>query len=125
MALGQPQGSAIHFAAEGLPDAYTQRDVNNAKAYFSGIGSILGQRYAVGVYSNGVICGGLLNAQLCRYARLSASASFEGIAQFYASGRWSLAQKTPVDIDWQGLSIDNDEAAADFGAFDTLQLPSV
>jgi hypothetical protein len=124
LALGQPQGSAIYFAAEGLPDGYAQRDVNNALAYFSGIGSVISPRYAVGVYSNGVICDALLHAQLCRYAWLSASSSFEGSAQFYASGRWALAQKTPVDIDWQGLSIDNDEAAADFGAFSTLQQPS-
>ena len=90
----------------------------------SGIGSVIGQRYAVGVYSNGVICEALLNAQLCRHAWLSASTAFEGSAQFYASRRWALAQQTPVDIDWDGLSIDNDEAAADFGAFATLVQPS-
>ncbi len=124
MALGQPQGSAIYFAAEGLPDGYAQRDVSNAKKYFSGIASVIGQRYAVGVYSNGVICEALLDAQLCRYAWLSASTSFEGSAQFYAGGRWALAQKVPVDIDWDGLSIDNDDAAADFGAFGSLAQPS-
>jgi Domain of unknown function (DUF1906) len=122
-ALGQPEGSAIYFAMEGLPDGYAQRDVNNAKSYFSGIVAAIGNRFAVGVYSNGVICDALLGAQpqLCRYAWLSASTAFDGSAEFYASNRWALAQKTPVDQNWQGLSVDVNDAQADFGAFNALR----
>jgi hypothetical protein len=117
--LGQPEGSAIYFAVEGLPDGYAARDVANAKNYFSGIADAVNGRFAVGVYSNGVICRALLKANLCSYAWLSASTAFEGSVDFYNSGKWALAQKQ-IDLDWQGLSIDTDEANADFGAFSNL-----
>jgi hypothetical protein len=125
VALGQPEGSAIYFAAEGLPDGYHQSDVNNAKNYFSAIGQVLGQRYAVGAYSNGLICEALRTACLCKYFWLSASTGFDGSAGFYANGHWSIAQKTPVDQDWDGLSIDIDETQADFGSFGALQAATV
>lgn len=124
-ALGQPHGSAIYFAAEGLPDGYTHTDVNNAKNYFTGINSVFGQNYKVGVYSNGVICKALRHGAqpLCAYAWLSASLSFEGTIEYRDSHEWALFQRTPTDIDWDGLSIDNDDAAADFGAFASLVAP--
>jgi hypothetical protein len=123
--LGQPHGSAIYFAAEGLPDGYTHNDINNAKNYFTGINSVIGQNYKVGVYSNGVICKALRQGPhpLCSYAWLSASLSFEGTVEYRDSHEWALFQRTPTDIDWDGLSIDNDDAAADFGAFDALVAP--
>jgi hypothetical protein len=122
IALGQPEGTAIYFAAEGLPDGYHQSDVTNAKNYFSGIGQIIGERYAIGVYSSGLICDALRTApNLCKYYWLSASTAFDGSADFYANGHWSIAQKTPVDQNWDDLSIDMNETKADFGAFGALQ----
>jgi hypothetical protein len=64
----------------------------------------------------------LLTAGLCDYAWLSASRSFEGSQDFYASNRWALAQDPHVDQNWDGLSVDVNEAKADFGAF---QVPGV
>lgn len=120
IALGQPENSAIYFAAEGLPDGYHQSVVNNAKNYFSAIRQVLGQRYAVGVYSNGLICSALAN--ICQYFWLSASMGFDGSANYYAHGAWNVAQKTPVDQNWDGLSIDVNETKADFGAFGALRV---
>jgi hypothetical protein len=53
---------------------------------------------------------------LCDFAWLSASSSFEGSKDFYASKRWSLAQRS-VDQNWNGLSVDVDESNGDFGGF--------
>ncbi len=125
VALGQPQSSAIYFAAEGLPDGYHQSDVQNAKNYFSAIGQVLGQHYAVGVYSSGLICEALRKANLCKYFWLSASTAFDGSADFYANGQWNIAQKIPVDQNWDGLSIDIDETKTDFGSFGALQAAAV
>src|SRR5690349_7694355 len=36
-AIGQPQGSAIYFAVEGLPDGYKSHDLPAIRDYFSGI----------------------------------------------------------------------------------------
>lgn len=119
LALGQPKHTAIYFAAEGLPDGYHQSDVNNAKNYFNAIKNVLGNQYAVGVYSSGLICAALRG--ICQYAWLSASTSFDGSADYYAHGDWVIAQKTPVDQNWDDLSIDVNETRPNFGAFSSLQ----
>jgi hypothetical protein len=116
-AIGQPAGSAIYFAMEHLPNGYTHNDLPGVKAYFQQIRSVIQGVYKIGVYSDGVVCDALLSSGLCDYAWLSASMSFEGSKAFYLSGRWSLAQQTPLDQDWNGISVDTNEAKSTFGEF--------
>lgn len=116
-AVGQPTDSAIYFAVEGLPHGYTSADLPGIRDYFSGVKSVIGQKYKLGVYSDGVVCKTLLDEGICQYTWLSASTSFEGSKAFYKSGRWSIFQQVPTDLDWNGLSVDTNETKADFGAF--------
>lgn len=116
-AIGQPPGSAIYFAMEHLPSGYTSSDLPGVKTYFEQIRAAFQGKYQVGVYSDGVVCDALLSSGLCDYAWLSASRGFEGSKAFYSSNRWSLAQQTPIDQDWNGISIDTNEAKPDFGQF--------
>jgi hypothetical protein len=115
--IGQPFGGAIYFAVEGLPHGYTSADLPAIRDYFGGVKEAVGDRFKLGVYSDGVVCKTLLDEKYCAYTWLSASTSFEGTQAFYRSGRWNLAQKTPLDQDWEGLSVDVNEAKPDFGAF--------
>jgi hypothetical protein len=115
--IGQPFGSAIYFAVEGLPHGYTAADLPAIRDYFGGVKEAVADRFKLGVYSDGVVCKTLLDEKYCAYTWLSASTSFEGTQAFYRSGRWNLAQKTPLDQDWEGLSVDVNEAKPDFGAF--------
>lgn len=115
--IGQPFGSVIYFAVEGLPHGYTSADLPAIRNYFGGVKEAIADRFKLGVYSDGVVCKTLLEEKYCAYTWLSASTSFEGTQAFYRSGRWNLAQKTPLDQDWEGLSVDVNEAKPDFGAF--------
>jgi hypothetical protein len=115
--VGQPQGSAIYFALEHLPDGYKKKHVKAIKEYMTGVRAGLGGKYKIGVYSDGVVCDSLLSDGFCEYTWLSASSSFEGSTEFYHSNKWSLAQDSHVDQDWDGLSVDVNEAKPDFGAF--------
>jgi hypothetical protein len=123
--IGQPMGSAIYFALEHLPNGYTDDDIPGVKKYFEEIRLAFEGKFQLGVYSNGVICDALLSAALCDYAWLSASTTFEGSKEFYKSGRWALAQKTPLDQNWGGLSVDVNEAKLHFGQFMTTQSPLI
>jgi len=116
-AVGQPQGTAIYFAVEGLPHGYKKSDLPAIRDYFSGVKSSIGAKYQLGVYSDGVVCDALLTEGICAYTWLSASTSFEGSKEFAKSGRWSLFQQVPVDQDWDGVSVDANKAKANFGAF--------
>jgi hypothetical protein len=116
-AIGQPFGSAIYFAVEGLPHGYKKADLPAIRTYFAGVKSVIGTKYKLGVYSDGIVCKALLDEGICEYTWLSASTSFEGSKEFYKSGRWSLFQQVPTDLDWDGLSIDTNESKADIGAF--------
>ena len=116
-AIGQPKGSAIYFALEHLPDGYRKRDLKGIVDYVRGLRSGLGDRYKVGIYSDGVVLDGLLEAGLCDFAWVSASRGFEGTADFLASRRWALAQDRHLDQTLFGLSVDYDEADGAFGSF--------
>ena len=118
--IGQPDRSAIYFALEHLPHGYTSAHVDGIKLYCEGLREVLAGKYKLGVYSDGVVCAALLDAELCDYAWLSASTSFEGSKAFDKSGRWALAQRK-VDLNWNGLSIDTNDAKDDFGAFIAVQ----
>ena len=114
--VAQPEGSAIYFAMEHLPDGYNASHVPGIKNYFGGLKQVLGGKYKLGVYSDGVVCDALLSSGACEYAWLSASTAFPGSKEFDRSGRWALAQRK-VDLDWSGLSVDTNDAKPDFGAF--------
>jgi hypothetical protein len=119
-AIGQPTGSVIYFAVEGLPDGYKKADLPKIRSYFNGVTNALGRDYKVGVYGDGIVCKTLLDERICSHTWLAqASWSFEGTREFYASKRWNLAQII-VDLPdkhWRGLSVDVDEGGPDIGSF--------
>lgn len=115
--VGQPQGTAIYFALEGLPNGYVESDLAAVRKYCAGVKQAIGAKYELGVYSNGLVCETLLDEDICSYTWLSASKSFAGTRDFYRTGRWNLSQTTPLDQNWNGLSVDVDEAKRDFGSF--------
>lgn len=119
-AIGQSPDSAIYFAVEGLPNGYKKADLPKIRDYFSGVKQQVGSRYAIGVYGDGIVCQTLLDEGFCKYTWLAeASHSFEGTIEFLSSGRWSLAQFSPLDNSqgWNGLSVDFDCPNGDYGAF--------
>ncbi|HEY4987786.1 MAG TPA: DUF1906 domain-containing protein [Bradyrhizobium sp.] len=116
--VGQPTGTPIYFAVEGLPSGYVTSDLPAIRKYFDGVRQAIGGKYQLGVYSDGLVCETLLDEGVCTYTWLSASKSFAGTRDFYRTGRWNLAQTTPLDQNWNGLSVDVDEAKDDIGAFD-------
>jgi hypothetical protein len=120
--IGQPSGGVIYFAVEGLPNGYKTKDLPVIRDYFAGVKAAIGSEYRLGVYGDGIVCKTLLDEGICSKTWLAAaSTSFEGTVDFYASGRWNLAQTKlelqEDDDSWQGLSVDLDEAKGDFGAF--------
>src|SRR5260370_24242038 len=114
--IDQPEGSAIYFAMEHLPDGYNASHLPGIRNYYHGLKEVLDGKYSLGVYSDGVVCDALLSDGLCEYAWLSASTAFPGTRDFDRSGRWALAQRK-VDLNWSDLSIDTNDAKAEFGAF--------
>ena len=117
-AIGQPEGSAIYIAAEGLPNGYKKADLPAVRDYFAGITEVLGGKYSIGVYGDGIVCKTLLDENICQFTWLAAaSTSFQGTKDFMKSWRWSIAQMGPLDITTDGLSVDLDVAKDDFGAF--------
>ncbi len=125
--IGQPPGSVIYFAVEGLPHGYTSADLPQIRNYFAGVKSVVGSEYDLGVYGDGVVCSTLLQKEVCKFTWLAAaSTSFEGTCRFFGgkSPSWNLAQVPPLELEdgWDGLSVDinlnnprrND---GDFGAF--------
>lgn len=117
--IGQPTGTPIYFALEGLPNGYLESDLPGIRDYFTGVRAAIDGAYGLGVYSNGLVCETLLNEGICSHTWLSASKAFAGTRDFYRSGRWNLSQMTPLDQNWSGLSVDVNEAKDDFGAFAT------
>ncbi len=115
-AIGQPEGSAVYFALEHLPHGYEAGHLPGIKRYVAGIKRVFGEAYKIGVYSDGVVLDALLDGKLIDYAWLSASTSFAGSKGFDKAGRWAIAQRK-VDLKWEGLSVDTNEAKDDFGAF--------
>lgn len=120
-AIGQPAGSAIYFSVEGLPNGYKAADLPAIRKYFSGIKTAIGGEYVLGVYGDGVVCKTLVDEHICKFAWLAAaSCSFEDTCKVFARGQWHLAQLPPLDLDWNGLSVDINHLnpnVADIGAF--------
>jgi hypothetical protein len=121
--VDQPPRSAIYFSLQD-PDGYGTPDLPAIRDYFTGVKASIGSTYRLGVLSNGVVCRALLDEGICAYTWLSASWAQPGTRDFYRSGRWNLAQTTPVDQNWGGLSVDVNEVREDFGAFSVRVLVS-
>ena len=115
--IGQPEGSAIYFALERLPSGYTNSDLRGIVNYIEQIRDVLAGKYKLGVYSDGVVLQALRTKKLIDFSWLSASRGFPGSLDFYESKRWDIAQEPNIDIDWNGLSIDQNEVKDDFGQF--------
>lgn len=117
-AIGQPLGSAIYFAVEGLPNGYKKADLPAIRDYFSGVKEAIAGKYELGVYADGTVCKAMLDENVCKYTWLAAaSTSFEGTKDFMKGWNWSVAQMGPLDISTDGLSVDLNVAKNNFGAF--------
>lgn len=116
-AVGQPNGTAIYFAVEGLPNGYDTPELPAIRNYFAGVKVAIGNAYKLGVYSDGIVCKDLQDSGVCAFTWLSASMGFPGTRQYFASNKWTIHQLTPLDQNWDGLSIDLDQVNGDFGSF--------
>jgi hypothetical protein len=66
--------------------------------YFKGVNSVFkaqpdGRRFKIGAYGSGLVCEHLLSEKLVDYCWLSQSQGWPQFQKFYASGKWSMAQK--------------------------------
>jgi hypothetical protein len=118
--VGQPNGTVIYFAVEGLPSGYKTADLPAIRGYFNGVHQGLEGNYTAGVYGDGIVCETLLGEGICSHTWLAqASYSFQGSQRFYASKQWNIAQIV-TDLpkkNWRGLSVDINEGSADMGSF--------
>src|SRR5262249_62211358 len=53
--VGQPDGSAVYFAVEGLPSGYKTADLPRLRNYFSGVKAAIGGRFALGAYGDWIV----------------------------------------------------------------------
>ncbi len=117
-AIGQPEGSAIYFAADFDPPS---ADVRGSIAeYFLAVNRAFSTalvRYAIGIYGSGLTCRVLRDASLAQFAWLSGSTGFRESKTFRP--RAHLVQVAPERKICDGkLEIDDDIAqVADYGAF--------
>jgi hypothetical protein len=114
--VGQPDGSAIYFAA----DFHARGDdLASIVDYFRGINAGLATAgggtadYAVGVYGSGPVCDAVRGAGLARYSWLSNSITWDDGTAYED---WNIMQGASLSE----LSFDNDsdEASNDYGAFE-------
>lgn len=112
-AVGQPDGTAIYFALD--TDINTSA-LQGVRAYFQGVTSTLAGKFKIGVYSDGLVCGTLLDEGVCSFAWLSSSSSFPLTKQFYASKRWAIAQSVKT-VTLGSVTFDLNETDGDFGGF--------
>jgi hypothetical protein len=131
----QPAGSAIYFAAEGLPNGYGSADLSNLQDYFMGIADGLAGQYTIGVYGDGIVCQTLQNSY-CKFAWLAAASTDFSLTCKYFGGKtpaWDLAQVPPLDMAWKlphnggFLSVDFDvpNLTRNNGAFGAFVVPTV
>jgi hypothetical protein len=62
--VGQPEGSAIYFALEHLPNGYNTSHEPGIGNYFDGLKQVLESKYKLGVYSDCVVCDAQLDDRL-------------------------------------------------------------
>lgn len=120
--IQQPHGSAIYFAVDF--DCSKTQLANNVVPYFEavlrGLSADPGQKYEVGVYGNGLVCAGILEANLANFAWLAQSTGWRDYENFLKSGRWTLSQLGATHVG--GISCDPNllNSTSSFGEF-TLQ----
>jgi Domain of unknown function (DUF1906) len=119
--IGQPQKSAIYFGLE-KSGGFNTPDLTAIRTYFQAINSTIENKFAVGIYSNGIPCQAMWAEKLCKYTWLTAASySHFGTQDFFSTGLWSLAQVAPVDIKtdaWiKKWKLDINVANGDFGSF--------
>ena len=123
--VGQPEGSAIYFAAD-----YDERGAaysSNIVPYFTAVRDVFTRPdgtmpFRIGVYSDGLVCERLLQDRLVTETWLSCSRSFARRAEFMASGHWSISQTCGVPA-IAGVDVDDDvlnPQHQDCGQFSTL-----
>jgi Rv2525c-like, glycoside hydrolase-like domain len=98
--VGQPEGSAIYFGV----DFNVTKNSSGADAvleYFRIMNQTVGDRYAIGIYGNGLVNRLLRKEKLVAYNWLSTSRSHEETVDFYNGGQWHLFQNQ-VDRRWFG-----------------------
>jgi hypothetical protein len=111
-----PSNTVLYFAVDYDADS---NDISGAiKDYFNGVAGALRSyaaanqtTYRTGVYGSGTTCGEITGAGLARCGWLAQSTGWRGHDTYHA---WSIRQWLPAVI--AGLSVDPDDAIADFGA---------
>ncbi len=122
-AIGQPFGSAIYFGVDG--SWTTGRELSLVEAYFQAVAAefaATGNRYRIGVYGSGTVCGHLLDLGLAEVAWLALSRCWPGTPGFFnaPSPRWNLFQFSH-SARFAGRTLDANMVnplRRDFGAFD-------
>jgi hypothetical protein len=94
--IHQPFGSAIYFAVDF--DATQKQYTQEIAPYFQGVNDAFaqtpqGQRYDIGVYGSGAICGSLHTANLAKYQWLSCSPGWRGTPGYNAA---DIYQQIPI-----------------------------
>ena len=79
----------------------------------------IGENYLLGVDGDGIVCKTLLDEKICTHTWLAAaSTSFEGTVDFDAVAAGVSAQRQlDQEEGWNGLRVDVNEAATQFGGF--------
>ena len=111
--VGQPEGTAIYFGVDFNLKPNDVEAVTAVKLYFRELTNVIGGRYKLGVYGNGVSNRILRDAGLVDYSWISASVGHYETDDFYNSQNWHLFQNQ-VDRRWyqsankcpSGISLD-------------------
>jgi hypothetical protein len=115
-AIGQPNGSAIYFAADFDP---VPADVSGpVMEYFHAVHDVMADSpYLTGIYGSGLTCRMIRDAGFARFTWLAQSTGFLEYRDFMAQA--DIVQAVPArDLIPHKLNIDDDIAQSpDFGAF--------
>ena len=117
--IGQPEGSAIYFAADFDPVPDDAR--GPVMEYFHAVHDVFANSpYSVGIYGSGLTCRLIRDSGFAKFTWLSQSVGFREYRAFLPQA--DVVQAAPArDLIPQRLNIDDDIAqAADFGAFQPL-----
>ncbi len=115
--IGQPEGTAIYFAADFDP---ASGEVDGPVSdYFTAVNNVLSAAptgYTVGVYGSGLTCRVIRDRGLATFTWLAQSTGFQEYAAFLPQA--DIVQLFPSRILLGGLEIDDDIAqSAQFGGF--------